>query len=132
MTERTFQTKFTKWAKHNWHTNAAFELKLVKGASFPFSAIREHQWLCLKNAKHRNLVHKIADGGFSQTPFDCFVLSGSQAYFAIMFYTPRKSEFFLIDVDVMERLKIDTEAKGFKSCSEDTIRIHADHVCILK
>lgn len=106
MTEAKFQTQFTRWAKHYFkrHT-AAFELKLVKETSMPFSAIRPHQWECLSNVKKSNLVHKIADVGIAPKPFDCFVLAKAEAYFAIMFYKRGVKTFYLIDIDQMIKFR---------------------------
>jgi hypothetical protein len=102
--EAAFQTEFSKWAKHNVHTNTACELKLVKGDRMPLSVIAEHQWICLKQAKSRNLVHKISDMSMTQKPFDCFILSGAEAYFVLMFYQKRgDNEFYMIDVDTLFR-----------------------------
>jgi len=100
MVEADFQVKFTRWAKYNIKTSCAFELKIAKEKSLPFSAIQPHQIEALSIAKHSTLIHKISDGGYQQTPFDCFTLSGSEAYVVIMFYKRGQKEFYMIDIDV--------------------------------
>lgn len=127
MTEADFQRNFTKWAKHNVHTSTAFELKLVHSDRMPLSVIADHQWICLKNAKSRNMVYKIPDVGMAQKPFDCFVLAGASAYFVIMFYKRGQKGFFLIDVDVL----FSYMETGHRSITEADARSLADEVCYL-
>ncbi len=124
MTEAKFQTEFTKWAKHNLRRNTAIELKIVNGERFSLSDIREQQWICLKNAKSRTLAYKIPDAGISQKPFDMFVLSGADAYVAIMFYSRGEREFFMFDIDTMLRFKED----GMKSFTKKDAFSLADRV----
>jgi len=112
MTEADFQTKFNLWAKYNITQTSAFELKLEKGKSMPFSNVQDHQMLALKLAKHGKLVHKIADVGVLQKPFDCFILMGVPAYFVIMFWTPREKNFYMIDVDVFENESRNSERRS--------------------
>ena len=99
MLEANFQTLFSRWAKYNIDKSMAFELKLEKGTSLPFSAVMDHQILSLKLSKHGQLVHKLADVGMLQKPFDCFTLAGVPAYVVIMFYKWGQKEFYMIDVD---------------------------------
>jgi penicillin-binding protein-related factor A (putative recombinase) len=124
MTEKDFQGNFTKWAKHNVHTNMACELKLVRTERMPLSAIADHQWICLKNAKSRNMVYKIPDVGMAPKPFDCFVLSGSEAYFVIMFYERAQKEFYMIDVDTLFRFM----ESGAKSLTREEARSLAERI----
>lgn len=58
--------------------------------------------LALKLAKHSKLIHKIADVGVLQKPFDCFILSKTQAFVVVMFYSKGQKEFYMIDVDDYE------------------------------
>lgn len=99
MLEKDFQTRFTRWAKHNTKTSTAFELKLEKGTSMPFSAVMDHQLTALHVAKHGVMSYKIADVGYDQKPFDCFVLVNIPSYVVIMFYKRGQKEFFMIDID---------------------------------
>lgn len=108
MTEKDIQTRFGKWLSENWHSSAGFELKLVKGKSFPFDAVKDHQVEALLKVKHDGLYHKISDSPIFSgqktrytypKPFDCLVLSG-HAYLVICFYVPRQRKTcYAVDID---------------------------------
>jgi len=117
--EKDFQTRFTRWAKHNTKTSTAFELKLEKGTSMPFSAVMDHQITALRVAKHGVMSYKIPDVGYDQKPFDCFVLVNIPSYVVIMFYKQNQKEFFMIDVDDFIKEK---ETSKRKSLTEDRAR----------
>lgn len=117
MTEADFQSKFTKWAKINSTESAAYELKICKTKSLPFSRIEEHQLLALERAKDGTIVHKISDMAMGFKPFDCMVLHKAAGYLAIMFYVPRERQsFYLIDIETL--LDIIKTSKR-KSLTED-------------
>lgn len=98
MTESDFQSRFTKWAKHNLHESCACELKICKGTSLPFNRLEEHQEIALKMVQEKVLMYKIPDVGYDQKPFDFFALSG-KAYVVILFYQKRgDNEFYMIDI----------------------------------
>ncbi len=99
MRESDFQTKFSLWLKYHNEGSAAYELKLTKDPSLPFNAVQDHQIRALLLAKHKQLIHKIADVGMLQKPFDCLILSGVPAYVVIQFWKPGVKEFFMIDID---------------------------------
>ncbi len=99
MVEAQFQTKFSLWLKYNNEGSAAYELKLTKDPSLPFNAVQPHQIRALQLAKHSKLIHKIADVGMLQKPFDCFILKDVPAYVVIQFWKPGEKTFFMIDVD---------------------------------
>lgn len=101
MKEVDFQTLFTKYARQNWSAgSAAFELKITKTGSLPFSRLEEHQVEALKKAKHKTLFHKISDMSLNAKPFDCFVLQDSLAYVVILFYEEGEEKIaYLIDID---------------------------------
>lgn len=122
MNEAIFQSAFSKWAKHNIHTNMVCELKIVKGKRMPFSAIKEHQWVALSNAKHRNMVYKIPDVGFDKKPCDMVILAGCEAYFVIMFYVRGQKTFYMVDIDTLIRFR----DNGFHSITEEEILSLAD------
>lgn len=113
MTEAKFQTEFTRWAKHNMKTTAAFELKICNEKSLPFNAVKEHQVANLLSARNRSLVYKIPDAGYDQKPFDCFCLSGCEAYVVVMFYTRGEKEFYMIPIDSFVRMQQNSEKKSF-------------------
>lgn len=96
--EKDFQTEFNKWLKIVFRGTGAFELKLSKTNSIPFSDVKQHQKDALFHAKHGTLAYKIPDDTYSQKPFDCFVLTEVHACVAIMFNGKGKN-FYLIDVD---------------------------------
>jgi len=95
--EKDFQTDFNKWCKYIYRRTAAFELKLTKAKSLPFSAVKEHQENALFRVKHNGLIHKIPDAGF-QNPFDSFMLFAENAYVVIMFEA-KNTDFVMIDID---------------------------------
>lgn len=111
MTEAKFQTAFNKWAKHNIDFSGAFELKLVKGNSMPFSAVMEHQVQNLLIVKHSILTYKIPDAGIAQKPFDCFTLKGN-AFIVINYYIRGQKEFVIIDIDDFVKEKETSERKS--------------------
>lgn len=100
MLEKDFQSRFTRWAKHNIQHSCAVELKVANGKSLPFNAVADHQYASLLASKQQSLVFKIPDVGYDVKPFDCFVLSKSRAYIGILFYEKRgDKEFYLIDIE---------------------------------
>ena len=100
MVERKFQTQFLKWVRHQSKlSTAAFELKLTKEGSLPFSALKEHQLEALYAVKHNRLAHKIADDSVGFKPFDCFHLREVPAFVVVSFYTRGEKKFYMIDVD---------------------------------
>lgn len=114
MTEAEFQTKFTRWAKHNVKHTAAFELKVCNEKSLPFNAVQEHQVANLLSARDRSLVYKIPDAGYDQKPFDCFCLSGAEAYVVVLFYENRgDKEFYMIKIHDFLKMQEQSEKKSF-------------------
>lgn len=95
--EKDFQTQFNKWSKHFFRVTGAYELKISKTDSLPFSALAEHQINALQAAKHSCIIHKMPDLG-AQNPFDSFQLCGVPAYVVVMFRA-KQDEFFIIDID---------------------------------
>lgn len=113
MTEADFQTRFSKWAKHNIKHTAAFELKICKEPSMPFNAVKEHQVANLLSARNRSLIYKIPDAGFDIKPFDCFMLSGCEAYVVVLFYQKRgDKEFYMININDYVKLMESSERKS--------------------
>lgn len=99
MRESDFQSKFNLWLKYHEEGSAAYELKLTKDPSLPFNAVQPHQIRALQIAKHKKVIHKIADVGMLQKPFDCLVLARVPAYVVIQFWKPGEKAFFMIDID---------------------------------
>ena len=97
MREKDFQTKVTRWLQHEGKTGA-YELKLTKTGSLPFSALAPHQKQNLLNAKHSSIVFKIPDSGWTN-PFDCFCLRNTNAFVVVQFWKLRVKHFYLIGID---------------------------------
>ena len=118
--EKNFQSEFNRWIKYNFKGSAAFELKITKGLSLPFSALKEHQQHSLWAVKHGDLVYKIPDLGF-QNPFDCFKLSQLPAFVVVLFYKGpgKKREFVMIDIDMWSQ---EEKKSARKSLTEDRAR----------
>lgn len=93
MKEKDYQTIFNHWVKNVYKHTAAFELKLCKGNSLPFSAVAPHQLEALKAVNDGGLVYKIPDLGV-QNPFDCFSFFNAPAFIVIRY----KDSFELITV----------------------------------
>lgn len=99
MVESDFQTKFTTWAKYNLEASTAFELKLSKKDSIPFSRLEEHQERNLLNAKHSQLCFKPPDLGYTN-PCDMLCIKNGHGIVVVMFYTARGTKhFYTIDID---------------------------------
>ena len=99
MKEKNFQAEFKTKNKQI----GVFELKLCKGTSIRFDAVKEHQREALLQAyfSKEGLYHKISDSPVSwgmnskmrftkPKPFDCLLIKNQPAFVVIMFYTPRK------------------------------------------
>ena len=120
MKESDFQSKFTRWLKYEWpvEENAAFELKMTKGKSLPFDAVKAHQLAGLRVAGI-GLNYKIPDDTFSQKPFDCFHLYGG-GYVVVMFWEPGVKHFYIIPVCAWE---LEVESSDRKSLTEERAMI---------
>lgn len=98
------QSAFSRWVQNRWAGGpAAFELKRTLNQSLPLSALREHQAAALSQVAGAGNFFKIPDGGFSQSPYDCFFLQG-KAYLVIS-YGPKLTGFYLIPIATVERIK---------------------------
>jgi hypothetical protein len=113
--EKNFQTEFTKWARNRYEGTAAFELKLARGPSLPFSALEEHQKNALLGVKNAQIGFKIPDLGV-QNPFDFFTLCRAPAYVVVQFLTSESSshpkDFYLIDIDAWCKEEETSERKS--------------------
>lgn len=97
MKEKDFQTKFTRWLHYRFPGSGAFELKICKGKSLPFSAVQPHQLEALQLASHTGLEYKIPDDSKGAKPFDCFRIN-APAYVVILFYQTGCKHFYMIDI----------------------------------
>lgn len=115
----------------------AFELKMVKGISIPFSRIEEHQILSLAECEKKGLYHKIADqtigkfgyGSSMKKPCDCFNTPPMPAYLVIIWYVPRKRKTaYYIRINDFVSMAINTERKSATEkmcadCCEDIVEL---------
>lgn len=113
--EKDFQTDFGRWLKVIYRNTGAFELKLSKTGTLPFSAVKPHQRDALFHAKRNVMAYKIPDDTYSQKPFDCFSFAGVPAFVVIMFRGKQK-HFYLIDIDRWIR---EQNTSGRKSITEE-------------
>jgi hypothetical protein len=130
--EADVQTKFNQYVKARWPKgrSAAFELKIVKGLSLPFSNVQEHQVAGLLASKIGKLVYKIPDAGLGKKPFDSMVLSETEAYVVAIFYRERQyTKAYLIDVEVWVT---ESETSSRASLTEERAQEIASDVFILK
>ncbi len=109
--EANFQTTFNHWLKEVYKKTGAFELKQTKTNSLPFSDVKPHQKKALVETKWNQLVFKIPDGVFSQSPFDCFSLCMIPAYVVIKY----PYFFCLIDIDDWESEEFNSIRKSLTS-----------------
>ena len=101
-----------------------FELKLSKGISIRFDAVRPHQMKALKDVNSgKGLYHKINDPIFagsktrfaSRKPFDCFLLREVLSYIVVCFYIPYKpKEFIYIKPKMWEKLEEESDKKSIR------------------
>lgn len=118
MNEKQFQSLFTKYAKKNFRTTSAFELKICKTNRLAYSKFQPHQLPALYKAKHSCVFHKISDQSAGYKPWDAFNLCNSPAYIVILFYKPRQpKEFIMIDID--DFLKFQTDNPKSKSITKE-------------
>ena len=96
MKEKQFQRKFRHYLQSVRTHTGAYELKVARGASLPFSALAEHQERALLAAKHAALIFKISDDALGQKPVDMFCLFRTEAFVVVLF----GKEFFGIDIDL--------------------------------
>lgn len=118
MKEKDFQIKFNKWCKYNCNTTARFELKLTKGSSLPFSAVKPHQEANLASQK---LIYKIPDDSIGQKPFDSFVIVDAPSFIVVMFYKRGCKRFYMIPIEEWLELKKTSQRK---SLTEEMAKNH--------
>lgn len=115
-----------------------FELKLCKGKSIRWDAVREHQIMALQAVAGSGFYHKIQDTPVSATsenskfrftkrkPFDCFFVKCFPAYVVICWYEIRKRKtLYFIPID---RYVDDMAAATKKSFTEHDASLMAKFV----
>lgn len=109
--------------------SGVFELKLVKKKSMPFNAIEPHQYKALYKAKNESLYHKISDMSAGQKPFDCFNLSGIDAYAVLVWYIPRvRKTAYYIPINTLVSHRDNAERK---SITEETASFLSEYILSL-
>ena len=122
MKEKDFQRDFGKWITGIMDNTASlassvFELKICKGSSIRFDAVREHQVDALNKAKHGSLYHKLTDMPHfkgmttrfdSKKPFDCFIMCKVNAWIVIWKYVrgTRKGQREMVFIDIDDWMEI--------------------------
>lgn len=123
MKEADMQSIWTAYLKkHLPNQSETYELKICKGGSLPFLAVKEHQLLSLLASAKNGFYHKITDQPIYQgmktrfhkkKPFDCFCIVGARAYVVLWFYEPRKPKFFIkISVDAWLVKMLESQRKS--------------------
>lgn len=128
MKEKDFQREFGKWVQNN-NTyiggSAVFELKIMKGTSIRWDAVKDHQVSALHDAKHSRIYHKITDMPHfkgmmtrfdAKKPFDCFIIHRALAYIVIWNYVKGTRELHRemvwIDIDAWVRAREESNKKS--------------------
>ena len=131
MKEAQAQTLFSKYILANYpNETMAWELKLVKGKSKPFSCVADHQIASLVAIENDGLYWKIPDtaaiSGFtSPKPFDCMFMKG-KGYVVPVFYVARKRKTaYLIRVEDWIGMEMCADRKSF---TEEMCEIAAEEV----
>lgn len=89
ISEASRTTLFLKYSKHFLNYTYAFEAKICKDPSLPFSDVVDHQIANLYQAKHSIWNFKIPDAGW-QNPFDGLQLRMVPAYVVIFWYQKKR------------------------------------------
>lgn len=98
--EAEFQTRFGRWLKYQNLPTAAFELKISKTKSIPFSCTEEQQVPSLLAAKHGQLDYKPPDVSHTLKPCDLLHIREGDGKMVVMFeYSLSQKVFYIIDVD---------------------------------
>ena len=123
MKEANMQTLLGKYLKENPSKKTeVYELKICKGTSLPFNAIKDHQIQGLLGSA-TGLYHKITDfpifagskARFNRPkPFDCICFNEVIGYVVVWFYKPRQKKiFYKIPIKTFLRLKKKSIRKSF-------------------
>jgi len=131
------QIMFTKYIKlHPPVSSECYELKICKGISLPFNAVKEHQVANLVDCEtDSGLFYKIQDmhaaNGFADPkPFDCFYTCNTKAFIVIWFYKPRQPKIFY-KIPIFEWIGASKGATR-KSITEDMVKLIASEEIVIK
>jgi len=131
------QSFFGKYLKENPPAETeVYELKICKGTSLPFDAVKEHQVKGLLKAK-TGLYHKITDfpifagskARFNRPkPFDCIAFNQVNGYVVVWFYKPRQKKiYYKIPIEKFLILKEQSTRKSF---TEEMIQDISEQIVI--
>lgn len=137
--EKNFQALFTAWIKENRPDQTeVYELKVSKGRSIRFDALREHQNIALLDSiGESGLYHKIADSPVSwgmdtkmrftkPKPFDATFIRAEKAYVVVLFYKLRQPKDMLF-IDIKKWVFAEA-CSTKKSIREEDLRLIADKI----
>jgi hypothetical protein len=110
MTEAQFTSKLIK----SLSATGAYEVKITKTGSIPFSRLADHQNRALMIAKHGTLRYKIPDVGY-QNPCDIVILHNTPAYIVCVFWQRGCDTAYLIDIDVWNNARSSSTRKSLTS-----------------
>lgn len=125
MKESDMQTLFGKYIRTKKPPKSAvFELKICKGTSIPFDALRPHQVAALSQIS-QGFFHKLIDPPIFENmqtrfnaprPFDCFYLKDVEAFVVIWFYHERQPKKFIFIP--IKKFLLEKETSSRKSLTE--------------
>jgi hypothetical protein len=99
MLERTITGKILKAMREDKRfKSCAIEIKVAKGKTLYKTQIADHQRRALELSYRSAIYFKIPDGGFSQSPFDGFILRNSGAWLVIYYEIRPKAEVWAIHI----------------------------------
>lgn len=110
--EKDLYGKFGKIIRDKWkYGSSAFELKLVRGNTFNFNLLEDHQERALRmTSSPSGIYYKIADVGMGAKPFDCFFMNKTGAYVVLVFVND-PNVFYFIDIHDYVSFKVKNPTK---------------------
>lgn len=108
MKEKDVQIKFKHWVEENPpSTSTAYELKLTKNGTFNLASWVDKQphqlrGLLLSSVPGKMCYHKISDASFEQKPYDCFVMTGAEAFLVIYYF--KKHRTIMVKPELIQQL----------------------------
>ena len=124
MKEKDIQTKFTRWLKKHKRPGA-YELKICKGKSLPFAAVKEHQVNFLLKTQIEGIAHKLSDFTPGLKPYDCFFLH-APAFVVVSFWEPRNLRTYMINIDSFIEMRDCSNRKSLTEKMADAAGISID------
>lgn len=119
--EKDIYPPLRRWLKKYWPYTGAYEVKLARGKSLPFTALAKHQERALNIIKHGRFSHKLPDDTIGYKPSDIISLCEEGAYVVVFFQKSKKG--YLIDIDEWRRERERSERKSITEERCEKIRI---------